>query len=390
MPFNPLTCRKGASAATSLDGSIAYVWGGASRELGNLIEVNQDPRQLFYLEERDNANFRAIEQDSDAAAIAPPSRQRATLVTHHSLDDAKKTGLVLFGGSGFDEFERDVFYNDVWMWTEKQGWTRCKATGAGPTPRRAHSAVAYNGKHMVVFAGRDAKGVLADTWVLDLNSMSAWTQLAAKFTGSARKGHSACVVGNEMIVFGGRPEDDMAEYDGDLHVLDMHDDDLGAWTWRAVKPLPAGPRPAARNHHAAAVVGNKMLIMGGRSCHATLCAPLDDGVWAYDRAANSWERIEAKNSPPARIEAVSWANSKFYVGLGQTARGVVLNDVWALDLDHQEWSRVVKLDCPPSQLSRYDGVLAYLVGLMLGGGVLLVVAMWYCARMRRNGYEAIA
>jgi hypothetical protein len=341
-----------------------------------------------------------------ALASPPLARQRATLTP---VADR----VVLFGGSGSTALGEEVFFNDAWA-TDGRRWEEVSTDKREPAPssRRAHSAVDFAERFVVVFGGRDGNSGLAlkDTWALDV-AKRTWALVPAAFTGEARKGHSAVRIGSEMIVYGGRAESNFAgAYDGDIHVLRLSSfADVDKWTWQAVDVSRRSALPQARNHHAAAAIPGttKMVVLGGRDCHEA-CAPLDDGVWIFDRASNSWSHTALTPGPVPRLEAIMWVDSattaaapRVMLALGEGPDGELLNDVWALSLTPRQqtpesWTLLTPKNCPalhlPAAAAAQRDVLAWAAGFFLAAFTLLLAHVWHRRRGqrgKRGEYEPI-
>jgi N-acetylneuraminic acid mutarotase len=74
---------------------------------------------------------------------------------------------------------------------------------------------------------------------------------------AARDGHSSCIFGDAMFIFGGY-EDSIEPFRPDVYKLD-----LITWEWTLLKCK--GEPPIYRDFHTATVIGDKMFIFGGRS-----------------------------------------------------------------------------------------------------------------------------
>jgi hypothetical protein len=89
-----------------------------------------------------------------------------------------------------------------------------------PPRRRAHTTVHYH-NWLVVFGGGNGQTALNDIWALDISDPKrlTWEEWKTKGDPPARKGyHTANLVGDKMIVFGG--SDGHASF-ADVHVLDL-------------------------------------------------------------------------------------------------------------------------------------------------------------------------
>ena len=89
-----------------------------------------------------------------------------------------------------------------------------------PPPRRAHTTVLYR-NFLVIFGGGNGQTALNDIWALDISDPSrlTWEEWPTQGEAPARKGyHTANLVGDKMIVFGG--SDGHASF-ADVHVLNL-------------------------------------------------------------------------------------------------------------------------------------------------------------------------
>lgn len=219
----------------------------------------------------------------------------------------------------------------------------------GPAPRRAHSTALFTGSdgstRVALYGGRlRSKELLSDVWIGTLDwPRIRWERVfdpaAAQAAGSVpdkdypapRKGHVGMVhddgTGPRLIVHGGRND---THYFSRVWQFDLE----GSRSWVDITPA-LGAVPAPRDHHAAVVSGERLIIYGGRSgvSYAT-SAPTSD-VWSFHLPSRSW-RMEAQRglTPLPRFLASSLlykpANSsdRLLVFGGETGSSCKLNDVW--------------------------------------------------------------
>ncbi len=157
---------------------------------------------------------------------------------------------------------------DLWSFSfATRAWTRRQTSGAVPTARMHHAMVTVGQGKVFMWGGKDAKGASSPiVHLLDVAS-GAWSKLkdgkkrqkgAKKGEGTprARWGHSAGAVlqrqGPAVVVFGGRDE---AQVFSDAWLLSV---DEGRW-----QLLETGLVPEPRAFHAAAIVGEQLLLFGG-------------------------------------------------------------------------------------------------------------------------------
>lgn len=135
-----------------------------------------------------------------------------------------------------------------------------------------------------------------------------------------RGGHSGCLVGSRLYLFGG--EDVMRRPLGELLVLD-----LATWQWS--RPETSGPTPGPRSAHAAAMYrGRYMLVFGGGSV-----AHCNNELWVLDTHSMEWSEVDSEGPvpPPRAGHAGSiLGNTWFIVGGGNNTSGCA--DMYALDL----------------------------------------------------------
>ncbi|KFM29108.1 Serine/threonine-protein phosphatase BSL3 [Auxenochlorella protothecoides] len=119
---------------------------------------------------------------------------------------------------------------------------------------------------------------------------------------SPRAAHAAAAVGNMVVVQGGIGPAGLASED--LHVLDFTDTEKPRWHRVAV----AGPGPSARYAHTLALVANRFLVAaGGNDGKATL-----HDAWSLDTSEKpyAWRRVaDSGDEPPARMYAAAAARS---------------------------------------------------------------------------------
>ena len=127
---------------------------------------------------------------------------------------------------------------------------------------------------------------------------NSWEKVNAlsKISPPNRAGHSSVIIDNQMIIFGGK--DDENEKLNDTWVFD-----LNSQQWENCNPEE--PLPINRSGHSATVYQNLMIIFGG--IHE-VTRELDD-CWIFDPKNKSWvalfeettnqqkERSAMKNSP---------------------------------------------------------------------------------------------
>jgi hypothetical protein len=110
--------------------------------------------------------------------------------------------MIIFGG--FEEGERT---NSVIIYNLKANvWNKIhiKEKALKPCPRSGHTAV-VKGNMMYVFGGKADKNIkLNDLWAFNMQNHT-WTLITPvdDVLPDTRSGHTACVYGDIMVIFGG-------------------------------------------------------------------------------------------------------------------------------------------------------------------------------------------
>ncbi|KAK2992019.1 hypothetical protein RJ640_014880, partial [Escallonia rubra] len=148
-----------------------------------------------------------------------------------------------------------------------------------------------------------------------------------------RFNHAAAVIGNKMLVVGGESGNGLLE---DVQVLSF---DRFSWTTASSK-LYLSPSslplkiPACKGHSLVAW-GKKALLIGGKT------DPASDriSVWAFDTETECWSLMEAKGDIPAARSGhtVVRASSALILFGGEDAKRRKLNDLHMFDLKSLTW-----------------------------------------------------
>ncbi|XP_031396498.1 acyl-CoA-binding domain-containing protein 6 [Punica granatum] len=134
----------------------------------------------------------------------------------------------------------------------------------------------------------------------------------------------------------------------------------------------SGDKPAPRFNHAATVVGNKMIVVGGESGNGLL-----DDVQVLKFNQFTWTAASSKlylspSSLPLKIPAcrghslVSWGKKVLLIG-GKTEPGSDRVAVWALDTETECWSLMEAKGDIPVARSGHSVVRANTVLILFGG-----------------------
>ncbi|XP_034652342.1 kelch domain-containing protein 3 [Drosophila subobscura] len=153
-----------------------------------------------------------------------------------------------------------------------------------PFQRYGHTVVAYK-ERIYIWGGRNDENLCNVLYCFDPKT-AKWTRpVVTGCLPGARDGHSACVIGNSMYIFGGFV-DEINEFSSDVHTLNL---DTMEWTYVQTFGVP----PSYRDFHAAvAYEEERMYIFGGRGdkhspyhsqeetyCHEIVFLDMKTKVW---------------------------------------------------------------------------------------------------------------
>ncbi len=218
------------------------------------------------------------------------------------------------------------------------GWTPLPATTLAA--RRSHTAV-WGGSSMIVWGGcgGSEKPIHGDGASYDPTT-STWK--VVKDAGLLpRYLHAAAWSGTEMLVIGGitasGPFGYTAAKDGALY-------DPATDTWSSPISLPGSARYSATAVWSTTT--NEFLVWGGFSGSANL----NDG-YAYKPSTKTWRTLSAASAPSARnAHAAAWNGTKMIL-IGGGIGGGYANDAFAYDPVTDTWASIA----PPAGYSGRNG-----------------------------------
>lgn len=217
--------------------------------------------------------------------------------------------IFVFGGTWTDEDENTLYLNDLHrLDTSALTWHRTVANGTPPIEREGHTSVTI-GAQVYIFGGTWVDDEDNSIYLNDLHRLTAevverptWDQpVASGEPPIPREGHTASVVGSQMVVFGGAGLDfeERSINLNDLHVLDT---ETMAWSQPQSGGGPSTLLPQERRYHSASVVGDEILVFGGQyyDAAADLHFECDNALCVYDLRSHSWSMRPADVTTPLR------------------------------------------------------------------------------------------
>nr|KAG5708616.1 hypothetical protein BaRGS_033037 [Batillaria attramentaria] len=148
------------------------------------------------------------------------------------------------------------WFNDLYIFdTVSRQWSQPMQMNLSmPTPRAAHGMCAI-GSSIYIFGGRDIEDRQNDLHCFDTVTRKWDTSLSPKgLAPQPRSFHTLTAVGNRLVVIGGRGR-------SNAHFADVHIFDTDTKEW--LKPQLKGAAIAARGQHTAVVVGQQLVVFGG-------------------------------------------------------------------------------------------------------------------------------
>jgi hypothetical protein len=231
-------------------------------------------------------------------------------------------GLLFFGGwTGAKRTNETTIFQH-----EQHQWSRFETVGERPPGLTFHTATLI-GKRMYIYGGNTVEGQSGEVYMLDLNA-NAWGTAATLGAPPKRSSHTATVVhDHQILIFGGR-----GETGAPLNDTAVFDASSNHWAINA-KSADGSPQPSPRYGHSAVLVGPNVLVFGGTGEGNQL---LND-LWLLrvDKVtAMLWQKVTTEGPPPSirtghnAVESLS----SMYIVAGRTdIFGEVSSQVYMLD-----------------------------------------------------------
>ncbi|XP_015786827.1 kelch domain-containing protein 3 [Tetranychus urticae] len=277
-------------AAVAVDGHI-YCFGGY---LGTEDYSEERPIDVHTLD-MTTLKWEQLEYyDGGNPANVPFIRYGHSVVAHNNI-------IYLWGGR-----RGDVACNKIFMFdTNTRSWLANEVTGTIPGVRDGHAACIAGG-FMYIFGGfEEARQEFSDTvFRFELETLT-WTALPELTSNLLKKDYLTCVeINNRIYLFGGR------SYSCPFYDSNTLELDLTMMTWST--PDVVGFKPLGRRSHTAVVVKNKMIIFGG---YNDITDEHYDDIAVFDPKTYEWEPITIRGGGPTarRRHCCVAVNSFLYI-----------------------------------------------------------------------------
>jgi len=282
-----------------------------------------------------------------------------------------------FGGYCTGENYRDMLPCDVFVLnTHNMRWsavpkpdpeTYNPETSEWPYQRYGHTVVAWR-KYVILFGGRSDSKVCNTIYMFDTNTLK-WTKFKNVLTDAAalaaglkpghdedppgdhavtgqipmaRDGHSACVIDDDMYIYGGYVES-AHQFCSDVYKLDLVN-----MAWQLVRAV--GESPKYRDFHTATAIGKKIYVFGGRCspimfhvlreefyCNKVVCFDVETGVWT--KPADLTTEGEAPEGRRSH-SALNLNGNLVVFGGFNSKTNKHKNDLWMYRPDKNSWQEL--------------------------------------------------
>ena len=229
---------------------------------------------------------------------------------HHAMAVIGNS-VYMFGG----ELRGGRHSNELWMYNVITGVWRELASSSRikPLPVASHTLTSVNDEYLYLYGGRTSSSeILATMYRINVTTTTTnedddlqWEEVLPAYGNSqlrALAGHTTVFhdVSQSLYVFGGFHPDDgrSVRLRSDLHVFNVKDN---VWTTLFVDnsyirdSLPMGADisqyfpPRARAYHTANIIGNYMVVFGGKTHrHGEVETCYDNGLYLYDLLCHVW------------------------------------------------------------------------------------------------------
>ncbi|XP_072284507.1 uncharacterized protein [Pyxicephalus adspersus] len=254
----------------------------------------------------------------------------------HSVCLCDPETAILIGGEGANE---KPCQDSLWkLEIDSDFWFQMdNCLGTSPQCSRGHTATFDpETKKLFVYGGMWESRWLSNVYALDTVEWK-WTLLIAVGKVPTLSYHSATMHQRELYVFGGLCPQVGTEAGSCTNALYIFNPEYKIW----YQPIVEGQRPVPRYGHSATLLGNRLLIFGGRRSPNPVYLNdlyiLDLGYMEFTTV--SFSPSAERPSPRCFHAAMRVTDCKLLVHGGCSASGA-LRDAFIFNLDKMSWSSI--------------------------------------------------
>nr|CAG4708822.1 unnamed protein product [Naegleria fowleri] len=258
----------------ALSKSVLYIYGGQ-------LEKGTPSNALYQF------NIESMEWVKVKCTARHSTEPNLPALFGHTANVVDGTKIYVFGGTDGSKYYNDLVVID----TETNTWVREKTNGPRPQPRYGHSCVLYNNS-LYVFGGGNDQSLFNDLYSLDLDTLT-WKNIKIEGTTDSAKRvhHTANVIANKMIVFGGLVG--THSQSKDLMVLDLEH-----FRWDIEHPHVDrnSSSPPSLCGHTTQLAGTKLWIVGGKYNNDQDNTEISTNVYTLETGIRGIEPIDCGRS----------------------------------------------------------------------------------------------
>eukprot|EP01138_Halocafeteria_seosinensis_P006050 gb/GECG01006184.1/.p1 GENE.gb/GECG01006184.1/~~gb/GECG01006184.1/.p1 ORF type:complete len:255 (+),score=24.77 gb/GECG01006184.1/:1-765(+) len=134
--------------------------------------------------------------------------------------------------------------------------------------------------------------------------------------------------------------------------VDLSDTPILSWS----HPTFSGKAPPARGGHTASLVGNLLVLFGGHYFGDGGKFQYLNDVWAIDIDTMTWHnpKCAGRGPGPRYGHSATVIDYKIYIFGGKGPNKMLYNDLWCLDVENWAWSLLPSASAPPVERFNHD------------------------------------